>query len=309
MTSKFVFSFPADGPPGACVEIEICGRSHINGRPSLNSASAYVRLTAEALGVGTWPMLDHNSERPWRVEPYREMTEGELIDHAKKFEPEAIRALQRLPEIYAELPAMLGALNRADVSTRQAYEQVCQQLGATPEADDAVSTWGEFTFPEYAGTLDAPFAKLATRILAQRRAFVLEREMKATIDPGDEAAVPQRAADLNEVRGRPVHHVYQAVLPGQRVVGEETFDGGELQTIAKVLGTLTIDDNMPSIDGVHLFGFEGEPGSRVEIAIRSLEPPDPARFLSIPNNVGRWLAAGNVETSVVVLDADEGPSP
>jgi hypothetical protein len=62
--------------------------------------------------------------------------------------------------------------------------------------------------------------------------------------------------------------VYRTVLPGRCAVGDERLVGADLHVVRSVIATVRIDDDMPSIEGSHLLGHEGEQGSRVEIEVR-----------------------------------------
>lgn len=262
------------------IVIEIWGHSIQNGVRRLMSNDAYVVMTAcipglqpDHLdeGVGTWPVLDHNSERPWATGASREVSEDELIAYARTHLAEAERAIAVLPGVYAAFPALLRAVEDADVSTQDAYEAACQRLGARVIEPKDLRLAGDFRFPEYRGTLDAPFEEWLTRNLAQQRAWTIEHERREMAVIARSGQAQERRMAYEEAQARPVACVYEALVVGGV---RDRFDGVRLHSVVEILEHVRIDDDMPSIHGSHLLGHEGERGARVRFEMRSLDPAD-----------------------------------
>lgn len=275
MTAIFVDARPPAGRAEPYIQIEIWGAGERRDDAAPLAATAYVCVSAcvpglapaHYGGVAIWPVIDHNSPRPWRdtgVAPTRQA----LLDHGMAAIPDAEAAIAAMPAIWEAWPAVQASVDGADASTRAAYESACAALGGEAIDDTACSTWGNFTFPDYRGPLERPFSAFITARLQQRRAFQLQREAEKIQADRMARERAEWAADLAAARAAPVQRTFVTVLPGRRDIGEELFDGVELQTIVATHGPAAIDEDAPSIWGSGLLGHEGETGTKVEIAVR-----------------------------------------
>lgn len=256
---------------GAIVLIHTAGRyptvTTADGRSTKDVPHVLIRIChnyadVEAVGPSLgWrrralPINNHLSPKPG------DTSREALIAHGKSFVAQAIAALptiagefEKASSIYRDMASLPKPLGRAD------YEAACVARGIEPMADAETSTWGDFTFPQYA--LD----KLPAILLQQKRAFAVEHEQEVAKRAATEAREAAEKTATEAATARPIVRTYRMILP-HAVVGMTWMRDGAFHRVARIIEHVTITDDMPSYEGSHLLGYEGDRGVRIEINVR-----------------------------------------
>jgi len=187
---------------------------------------------------------------------------------AKNALPQAAEALDGLPALYDRYYALLRGIGPYDNGpiSRAEYESLAAEYGFQPIGDNKIDSYGnmylEYAFPEY------PLEDLPRLWANQRRCWAINRENDEKAETSRKEAENKRAEAMKASRNGPVARVVELLMPKSEAF--EFTKGGEVWTPIKRGRETEIDSDMPSYEGSHLLGHEGEAGVYVTFEVREI---------------------------------------
>ncbi len=228
------------------IKVAIYGWHSHDGRQGYNHAQVTVIKGHRSLEVNRWE----------RSPPDRPLEQ--LIEEARALFPAAKQTLETLDEQYAAADRLYDRLRALPIPmTREAYEAACADFGCEPRADEALTTWGVFSFPEYG--LDV----LPRLLIDQRRAGEVEDEKERERRSQEQS----HQEVMDELASRPVKQTYTILVPKGADREQAWIENGELHTVVRRTLSQVIDDDMVPF-GQQFLRYEGRRGDVLVIEVR-----------------------------------------